>query len=211
MKKFFMAAMALIIACGVSNAAPKDNEAMAWKYAKKQAKQYQKQGWKVDGIFTLEEAFYKYRLELLKDGNRPMTGVVDGKTSAKTVNQAKQWATVNAASTYSKEAGMFMRERIVGEISVGAEDATSLDNFYNGYESLVQKEIKGELKMNFGIFREKRGAVEYTAFYIVNEDEASRARMRAMENLLKESEFARKHAEEISNFVQAGFQNALTE
>lgn len=211
MRNFLLAAMAVIIASGAMYAAPKNNDEMAWKYAKKQAKEYQKQGWKVDGIYTLEEAFYKYRLELLKDGNRSMTGVVDGKTTAKTVNQAKQWATVNAASTYSKEAGMFMRERIVGEISVGAEDATSLDNFYNGYESLVQKEIKGELKMNFGIYREKKGCVEYTAFYIVNEDEASRARMRAMENLIKESEFARKHAEEISNFVQEGFQNNLPE
>jgi len=210
MKKIIMILLAMCVSFGAINAAKQEKTAQ--KYAKQQAKEYAKQGWRVDGIFTLEEVFYSYRVKLLEPGNSPLTGIVSGETTTKTINQAKQWAATNAAITYSKEAGQMMRGRITSEIAADAgSEGQSLDNLYEGYESLVQKEIKGELHMSFGIFRETKKGIEYQAFYIVNENEASKARMRAMENMMKESEFARKHAEQISKFVQEGFQNAPVE
>ncbi len=210
MRKVILMAMAICLTvCAAYAAKP---EQVAAKYAKKQAKVFAKDKWKVDGIFTLEEVFYNYRMALLKEGNYPLTGIVGGQNSCKTINQAKQWATTNAAISYSKEAGQMMRGRVTNEIAAGAgTDAQSLDNMYEGYESLVQKEIRGELKMSFGLYRETKSGIEYQAFYVINEDAASKARIRAMENMMKESEFARQHAEQISKFVQEGFQNALPE
>lgn len=210
MKKFLMIAISLIVAFGAVNAA--NPEKVAQKYAKKQAKQFAKEGWRVDGIFTLEEVFYSYRKALMEEGNYQLTGIVSGNTSTKTINQAKQWAATNAAITYAKEAGMSMKGRIVASQHAAAGDeAASDDSFFEAYEAQVQKEIKGELKMSFGLYREKPTGIEYTAYYIVNEDKASKARMRALENLKKENDFARKHAEDLSKFVQEGFQQPMSD
>jgi hypothetical protein len=42
-------------------------------------------------------------------------------------------------------------------------------------------------------------------FFIVNQDAASKARLRAMENALKETEMAQKHATRVSEFIGEGF------
>ncbi len=210
MKKFLLVAMSFIMALNVLYAA--NPEKTAQTYAKKQAKQFTKEGWRVDGIFTLEEVFYNYRKALMEEGNYQLTGVVSGNTSTKTINQAKQWAATNAAITYAKEAGMSMKGRIAASVHAAAgEEAASDDSFFEAYEALVQKEIKGELKMSFGLYRETKNGIEYTAYYVVNEDKASKARMRALENLKKENDFARKHAEDLTKFVHEGFQQPMTE
>jgi len=204
-KKFLTLGMATLVALGTMAGPPKNNEKTAWKFAKKQAAEMTKQGWKVDGSMTMEEAFYNHKLKLQAENVDEIIGNVQGSMSTKTLNQAQQWGTTNACISYSKQAGMMLRGRITAEIAAGV-DAASLDNLYEGYEALVQKHIQGELKRSFGVYREQKdGTIEYKAYYVVDEDAASKARMRAMENMLKESEFARKHAEDISKFVQEGF------
>ena len=42
-------------------------------------------------------------------------------------------------------------------------------------------------------------------YFIVNEDAATKARIRAYENALKESAAAQKYAEKVSAFVREGF------
>lgn len=199
--------MALFIAlAAVTAAPPKNDENSIWKRSKKQAKELAKEGWKVDGTRTLEESLYYFHLEEQKDpNNQGYTERIQGTTSAKTINQAKQWAHNNAAISYAKRAGQFLRGRITAEISAGIENP-SLDNFYEAYESLVQKLIQNELHMYFGLYREKSDkTIEYQAWYIINEEQASKARIRAMENLQKESEFAREHAKALADFVHEGF------
>jgi hypothetical protein len=44
-------------------------------------------------------------------------------------------------------------------------------------------------------------------YFVVNEDAATKARIRAYENALKESEAAQKYAEKVSQFVREGFKN----
>lgn len=211
MRKLLMVAMTLFVAASALNAAPpKNDDASTWKRAKKQAKELKKEGWKVDGTRTMEEAIYYFHLEEQKDpeNNKGYTERIQGTTSTKTINQAKQWAHNNAAISYAKRAGQFLRGRISTEISVGV-DNPSLDNFYEAYESLVQKLIQNELGMRFGLYREKSDkSIEYQAWYIINEDKASKARIKAMENAMKESEFAREHAKELSDFVREGFKLA---
>jgi hypothetical protein len=208
MKKIFMVAMAFSVAISSIAGPPKNDEKSAWKNAKKYAKVLLSEGWKVDGSGIMEEVIYKHKVKLIDENNQELIGNVIGTTTVKTLNQAQQWATTNACISYSKQAGMNLKGRIVSEIGAGV-DAASLDNFYEGYEALVQKNIQGEVIKSFGVYREKKdGTLEYKAFYIVNEDKASKARMRAMENMMKESEFARRHAEAVSKFVQEGFQIA---
>ena len=43
-------------------------------------------------------------------------------------------------------------------------------------------------------------------FFVVSESAATRARIRAYENALKESEAAQKYAQKVSDFVRKGFE-----
>ena len=44
------------------------------------------------------------------------------------------------------------------------------------------------------------------SFFIVNEDAATKARIRAFENAYKESEAAQKYADKVAKFVREGFE-----
>ena len=204
MKKTLLVAMTLFVATVAVLAQPSGPD--YWKMAKKKAKTEAKAGWLIDGSKTLEVALYEHYQKQNNDGNYEIVGNVIGTTTVKTVNQGQQWATTNAAISYSKQAGMMVRGRINAAASAGIEDP-SVDRFIEGYEALVQKEIRGELIKSFGMYREKAdGTLEYKAYFVISEDAANKARMRALENLKKESEFARERADEISEFVREGFQ-----
>lgn len=206
MKKILMAAMALFVASvTVCAGPPKDDDASLWKDAKKKAKVETREGWKVDGSETLEKAYYYHLQKKHKESNYEIVGNVIGTTTVKTVNQGQQWATTNAAISYAKQAGMMVRGRIDAMTSAGVDDP-SIDKFIEGYEALVQKEIRGELIKSFGMYREKEDkTLDYKAYFIISEDAATKARLRALENAKKESEYAREQAEEISKFVREGF------
>lgn len=205
MKSFLTLGMATLVAMRVMAGPPKENEKTMWKNAKKQAATMTNQGWQVDGTITMEEAYYKHALKKQQGGLEEISTSITGDAATRTLNQAQQWTITNAYVSYAKSAGMSLRGRITSEIAAGV-DAASLDNFYEGYEALVQKNIQGELKKSFSIYRKTTdGKIEYQAFYLIDEEAASKARMRAMEMMMKESEFARQHAEDISKFVQEGF------
>ena len=206
MKKTLLLAMTLFFASVAVIAQPKTSEKALWKQAKKQAKTMTKQGWKVDGSQLMENCFFNHAMKLTDEKNQEIVSTVSGNTTVRTVNQGKQWARNMANQSYAKDASTVVKGRITGESGAGIDGAPSVDNFYEAYEALVYKAIQGELKLSFGIYREtEAGNIEYIGYYIVNEDEASKARIHAMQNAMKESEFARKHAEEIGKFVQAGF------
>lgn len=207
MKKVFVYVVLGIFAIGTASAQPKSTDKSRWKSAKKLAKELVADGWKVDGSRPLEEMIFLHYQKLADENNQELIGNVIGNTSVKTLNQGSQWAATNASISYAKQAGQMVRGRIAAEVGAGVENSPSVDSFYEGYESLVAKEINGELKKSFSVYREKRdGGIDYKAFYIVNEEAASDARIRAMERQMKESEFARKNAEKISEFVRQGFQ-----
>lgn len=205
MKRLFVLTLLGLFTCGVLFAQPKNSDKAVWKRAQKNAKLFAKEGWKVNGSRTLEEMLYAH-YQKMNDENQELIANVEGNTSVKTLNQAQQWASSNAAASYAKQARMEVKMRIDGESGAGLQDNPSVDNFYQAYEATVATEINGELKKSFAMYKEKNnGGIDYRAFYIVNEDAASKARIRAMERALAESEFARTNAERIGKFVREGF------
>lgn len=95
---------------------------------------------------------------------------------------------------------------MVGAFTVLPALFAEFDHFYAAYESLVQKEINGELQESFSVIKEnKDGTFEMQTFFIVSESAATRARIRAYENAAKESAAAQKYAQKVSEFVREGF------
>lgn len=210
MKKIMTIAFTTLfmLVCIVAVSQPKNTEKSDWKLAKKQAKIFKKEGYKVDGSKPMENMLYDhYRKLHASESNQEIQGDVIGQTSVKTINQAQQWSMTNAAIKYSKQDRIFLRGRIAAEFGAGVAEHPSMDNFYEAYEGLVQKEIRGEVKKTVGMYKEKKeGGIDYKGFYIVDEEGASNARIKALEMAFRESEVARENAEKISEFVQKGFE-----
>lgn len=205
MKKIFIVAILAMFALTSATAQPKNSEKSLWKTAKKEAEHLKSEGWKTDGSMPLENLLFNHYQKLADSNNQELIGNVIGNTSVTTMNQGQQWAASMACVSYAKSAGQSVRGRLVSEVGAGMQGGPSADSFYEGYESKVEKEIRGELKRSFSIFREKKGGgLDYRVYYIVNEENAHKARIRAMQMAVAESEFARANAERISKFVQEG-------
>jgi hypothetical protein len=177
------------------------------KEYKEKKKELQKEGWKLFGSSrSLDVALLSHynKLQTLSEDGREIVGVA---TNVKSKNAGHQMAINNACITYGQQAGSSIKGRIVSDIAAnGTDSAGEFDHFYAAYERLVEKEIRGEMEESFTIMREMAlGVYEFQTFFIVSESSASKARIRAMEDALKESEAAQRHAKVIADFVREGF------
>lgn len=174
------------------------------KEVKAKMKEYKKGNWQILGSTrTLEGALRTHMTKLaqLGENGTEVSGIA---TKCKSKNVGKQMANQNACITYAKSAGSQLQGRIVSDIAGNGTDAEGeFENFYAAYESSVEKEIRGEMSESFSIISENPdGTYQVMSFYIVNEDAAHKARLRALEKAAEESKAAQAHAKEISDFVR---------
>lgn len=206
MKKVLLILMLLTLICPtVVNAQNKVLQKKLKSEYKTKMKEYKKEGWKIFGSSrSLDVALLTHYDKLNQINNYEIVGIA---STFKSKNVGKQMATNNACNQYATMAGSYVKGRVVSDMGANADDASAeFDNFYAAYERLVEKEIKGELSESYSIIREKSdGTFEMMTYFIVSEDAASRARIRALENMAKESEAAQKYAEKVSKFVKEGF------
>ena len=71
----------------------------------------------------------------------------------------------------------------------------------------MEKEIRGELKESFSVIRtdSKTGNSQIQSYFLIDENAATQARIRAYENAYKESAAAQKYANKVSDFIKEGF------
>lgn len=209
MKKIIAAVLAIIllVPCA-AEAANKQLENARKKELKQRLKDFKKAKWEVLGSHTMEVALASHydKLNTLDEDAHEVVGV---STRSQSKNVGKQMAMNNAALEYAQNAGSTLKGRVVTDMSgSGIETTAEFDNFYAAYERLVEKEIRGEMQPSFTIIRTNPdGTYEIQSYFIVSENAASKARLRALENAFKESEAARQYADKISAFVREGFQD----
>lgn len=200
-------AMALLVPVCVE-AGNKDLEKARKKELKAKLKEYKKGNWEIMGSHTLEYALAKHydRLNQLGDDGHEVEGV---STATKSKNTGKQIAINSAAINYAQEAGSSLQGRVIADMNAnGVDPSGEFDNFYAAYERLVEREIKGELEPSYTIIHNNGdGTYEIRAYFIVAESQAAKARQRALEEALQNSEAAQRYAGKISDFVSAGFSN----
>lgn len=208
MKKIILALLAVFMLLPVTmNAQNKALEKALKKEYKTKMKEYKKEGWKIFGTSrSLDVSLLTHydKLTTLGENGYEVVGIC---ARYKSDNVGHQAAINNACNTYARNAGSHVKGRVVSDIASNGDDtSTEFDHFYAAYETLVEKEIKGELQESYCIYKELgNGDRTMQAFFIVNEDAATKARIRAYENALKESEAAQKYAEKVSQFVREGF------
>lgn len=208
MKKIIMFLMAFCFMMPVVNA---QNSKALSKAVKKEyktkMKEFKKGGWKLYGSTrSLDVALLTHYEKLNKEGEETYE-IMGNCSQFKSKNVGHQTCVNNAANLYAQQAGRQVKGRIVSDIAGNADDvAAEFDHFYAAYESLVQKEINGELQESFSVIKEnKDGTFEMQTFFVVSESAATRARIRAYENALRESEAAQRYAQKVSDFVRQGF------
>lgn len=207
MKKLMFALLALLIALPFSAEAKTTLEKARSKEYKTKLKEYKKGNWEILGSRTLEYSLANHydKLNTLGDDAHEVEGI---SSRSKSKNVGKQAAINNAVITYAQEAGSTLQGRVISDISSNATDPEGeFDNFFAAYERLVEKEIRGEMEPSYTIIHDNGdGTFEVRTYFIVAESAAQKARMRALEDALKNSETAQKYAEQLSNFVKEGFQ-----
>lgn len=174
---------------------------------KTKMKEYQKEGWKVFGTaHSLDVALLNHYEKLNEEGAMEIAGVASAFVSK---NVGQQSAMNAACNNYARMAESQIRGRMVSDIFNNADNVPEeFDKFYAAYESKVEKEIKGELTPTYSVIRSKgkdangQEIFEMQSFFVVNENAASKARLRAIKNALDESEAAQKYADQVSRFVQ---------
>ncbi len=209
MKKIIMLILAVILMVPAVEAENKQLQKALKKEYKAKIKEYKKEKWKLFGSSrTLEVALLQHydQLNGLGEDAREIVGIA---SRFKSKNVGHQQAINNACITYAQQAGSHLKGRVVSDIAANGDDTSAeFDHFYAAYERLVEKEIKGEMTESYSIIRcidPKTGEYEMQTYFIVNESAATRARIRAMENALKESEAAQRYAQKVSDFVKEGF------
>ncbi len=182
-------------------------KAMKKEY-KLKMKEYEKGGWKIFGTsHTLDVALLAHYDNLTKDGVTEVMGTAVSSNK----NIGKDKVLMSACVTYAQKIGSNIKGRIVEDMGsvVSTEELAEFEHFYEAYENSIQAEIKGELRNSYSIYRpveiQGKEAYEFQTYYIVDENEASRARIRAFQNAAKESAVAQKYAEQVSEFINEAF------
>lgn len=177
------------------------------KEYKQKMKSYEKEGWKLYGSsHSLSVALLTHYSKLEKLGDKGFE-LMGEASRFKSKNVGHQMAVNNACNEYARQAGSHVKGRIVSDTQGNVDNPDfEFDKFYSAYESLVDKEIKGELQESYSIIKDNGdGTYAMRTFFIVDADAATQARIRAMENAMKESEAAQKYANKVSEFVREGF------
>lgn len=212
MKKLIMLVLAALVAMPAAltvSAAPVDKktEKQMRKQCKQKTKELKKAGWEILGSArTLEGALQTHYDALIKEGEDAVE-IFGTASRVKSKNAGVQMAQNNAAISYAQTQGSDIKGRLItdGFIDPDNPDA-EMDKFYSAYERTVQQEITKALHPSYQLIRSNPdGTYEIEVYYIVSESAASRARLRALENGMKESEAARKLGATISDYIKAGF------
>lgn len=192
---------ALIMLLAVMMAVP---ALAASKPYKKKIKEFKRAGWEIYASSrTLEEAVRLHCEALEKGGVYELSGTATG---IKSPGVGRQIAMNNACVDYVQQEGRFLRGRIASDAYADECPEEEFSHFYSAYENLLQKEINGEIRPSFTLVRTVGdGTCQMMSFFIVDEDAASRARIKAMEAAARESEVAQEIARRIREYVDEGF------
>ena len=174
------------------------------KMYQKKIKEYKAEGWKLAGSSrTIEVALLEHYAKLEEDKNEEFIGEV---SRCQSIGVCKEFAMNLARNRYAALASGNVKGRI--EALLRADDnmpEIEINKFIAAYENQVKAEVGGVLTESYSIVKDNGDTKEYKTFFILNEEKAGQARMRAMERSLKETKIAVKEAEEISRFVNEGF------
>lgn len=213
MKRILWILMAFCLAMPMAAQNGKQLNKQLKKEYKMKIKQLKKEKWTLFGSSrTLEVVLLKHYEKLNADDGNDAYEMVGVASNFVSKNLGHQAAVNNACNNYARQAGSVVKGRVVADGALNNTDASGeFDHFYAAYEAGVEKEIRGEMVESFSLIRKTgttpkgQALYEMETYFVISENEATRARLRAMENAKRESEAAERYAQQVSDFVRGGF------
>lgn len=201
-KLLILLVSALVMLPGAMGADPaKQLRKAKEKERKEKVKELKKGGWEVLGsAHTLDVALLSHfnKLDQLGENAVEITGLAN---NCKSKNLGHQMAINDGCLKYAQRCGSQLSGRILTDVT--ATNDIEVSTFAMAFERQVQQEIKGEMEESLSIIRPAGdGSYEVQTFFIINEDAASRARMRALENAFKETQMLRETQDKIQDYVR---------
>ena len=186
------------------------------KEYKARKKELKKEGWAVYGSDrSIDVTLLEYYDNLNAKGDDVQRVMGTAKSANKRV--LRNEALADACERYSTMAGATVEGKVADDMS-NLDDAqkTAFTHFYAAYIANVKNEIKGEMQEGYSVVRSEKGQVngsrgdiyELQSFFVIDKDAASRARIRACQNALAETEAAQEFARKISEFVKEDVDDA---
>ena len=204
MKKLVLMLMAVCMTFTVAQAQEltKAQAKTVNKEVKKKLKDYKKKGYEIFGSSRTLEAMLTKHLSTLEAKEGKVVEVV-GFSQAKSRNLAATAAQNSAANRYATTCSQQIKGRVLADMAADvANQEAEFDKFYAAFEGKVQQEIKGELRQSFAVAKQNDdGTISVEAYFLVDDDAASRARRNALKNSQEESAIAQKYAQKLSDFV----------
>jgi hypothetical protein len=176
------------------------------KVYKKKTKELKKEGWKVTGTsLTMEAAIMKHLRTLSLDYKNKE--LITNVSMCRSLNVCSAQALNNALIRYAENAGSYVRGQVKSNLfnNASGEVPEEFDKFDAVYKRLVSVEIKNEIQFSVAFEKTNGSGRAYQAWFIVNEEKAVRARIRAMQRAFEETKLAQQYANQIAYFVRAGF------
>ena len=179
-------------------------EKMCNNNAKKRAKQFTKEGYKIMGSQLLETALYKHyaKTEL---------GAIEqqGSGHSKSKNLGRQMCLNSAMAEYASKESSMMKGRTVYDSKgneINTDDKEEFANFYAAFERLTQASIKGDLQESFTLCKENPdGTYDFSMYMTIDPSKARKNREKAIADALSESKISQEFARQLSEFVNEGF------
>ena len=165
-------------------------------------KEFKKEGWKVFGSSRTIDVLLLNHLQWL-NGRSEVYEIVGVASNFRSKNLGRQIAMNNAYATYASQMNSLIKGRAISDMKGDASlDEAEFDKFYAVFERYAEKEIRGEIKESFSLIKENgKGGFEMQSFFLVNEEEASESRKRALKYAAQEAMTEKKYVDIVSKYI----------
>ena len=191
-----MLAAAVVLVCNPVLAQTKKEIRQAKKVAKTEAKTLEKEGYKLTEIGDLTAKLQDYILESMK-GKEQIIGTSGPSVS---LNLAKITAENNAINEYVNRSGGMVKARITSDLA--NVDGVQRDNLVAAFERMAVQEVNNDVTFCFNVVKENRRQFNVRAYALVNNDDAHKARMKALEAALAELGLTEQYGSKISEWIK---------
>ena len=173
------------------------------KEAKMKHKELKKNGYELypDSADLDEALLFHYTRLNERDGMMELAGV---SSKTKSRNVGKRMALNSACDAYAAQANSKLVARIASDMpgdSIGDDLETA--RFHAAYTRYVSKEMKALVRESLVALKDfEDGTYEILIYFVVNEEDAVKARLKALERAIRENKQSKGHAGKLADFVK---------
>ena len=185
-------------------------EKVAKKEVRKKIREYKKAHREIYGTsHSMEKTLLDHYIALEEDG---VIEIVSDAVSA-IRNIARSKLSMRASELYVHQAQLTLKGRVIDEMSslLNEKEFKEFENFYAAYEANLQKEIYSELRYSYSTIRETtihgKKVFEFLGFFLLGDEQAHKASLRAYEYAAKESALRQEHAQKVSEFINEFYED----